>query len=76
MTEEHKQLFRQQLEGYAWLRRVETEELRRMTFAERVAAFGRIMSLAHLPHTASRDDDSHVARSRTTIRERYDATRR
>jgi hypothetical protein len=75
MTEDEKQLFRQQQEGYVWLRRHETDELRRMTFADRVAAFDRIMSFApYLPRAASRDDDDRATQAWARIRERYDAT--
>jgi len=48
-----------------------------MTFADRIDAFDRIMSLApYLPHAGSRRDDEQVTKTWIKVRQRHDATRR
>jgi len=78
MTEEHKQLFRQQHEGYAILYGLETERLRKMTFEDRVAEFNRIMSLAPPPprSRARIEEEEASAKRWAMIYDRYEASKR
>jgi len=77
MTEDEKRIVREQREGFEIFRLLELKAARKMTIADRVAAFDRIMELApYLPRAASREDDDEVTQTWVRIRERYDACRR
>jgi hypothetical protein len=72
--EEQAQIVRQQRAGFASLDRFEREAERKMTFADRLAAFERIQSLApYLAPHDSRSDDDQVTQAWIKIRARYAA---
>jgi len=75
--EEQKAIVLRQRAGHEVFRRLQQEADRRMTFADRIDAFDRIMSLApYLPHAGSRRDDEQVTKTWIKVRQRHDATRR
>jgi hypothetical protein len=72
--EEQKKIVREQRAGYATLRKLEIEEMRNATFADRLAAFRRVLSLSEcLPVNESREDDEEVMRKWIKIRANYDS---
>jgi hypothetical protein len=72
MTEEQKRIVLEQRAGFKLLEEFETQELRRMTFEERLAGFRRIQAFRkHLPPHDSRADDDEVAAVWTKIRDRF-----
>ena len=77
MTEEQKRIVREQRAGFELFHRLETEELRKMTFADRLKGFRRIQGFRkHLPEHDSRADDDEVTAVWTTIRERFNPVSR
>lgn len=70
--EEQKRIVQQQQAGFAMLRKLEIEQMRNATFADRLAAFRRVLSLSEcLPKNESRADDEELARIWIKIRLRY-----
>ncbi len=70
--EEQKRIFQQQQAGFAILHKLEIEKMREATFADRLAAFRRVLSLSEcLPKSGSRTDDNALLQTWIKIRLKY-----
>ena len=72
--EEQKRILEQKRAGFAVLRKLEIEQMRNATFADRLDAFRRIMGFVeHLDRPNNRADDDLLAERWSEIRRQYDA---
>lgn len=75
--EEQERIVREQRAGFAALRKLEIEEMRKATFEDRLAAFRRVLNFSeHLPKNESRVDDEEVLQRWKRIRTNYAARQR
>ena len=72
--EEQRRILKQKQAGFAVLRRLEIEQMRKATFSDRLDGFRRIMGFVErLNRPADRTDDDILAKRWSDIRRRYDA---
>jgi hypothetical protein len=70
--EMHKQIVKRQQAGYASLRKIEIDRMRKATFADRLKAFLSIMNFADAMGIRDiRPDDAEVTEKWRKIRARY-----